>query len=309
MIGKIRKGSGFKGCVDYVLGKRQAVLLHADGVLAESRQGIVRSFLAQASMNPRLGKPVGHIALSYSAADAPRLTDEKMVQLAQEYMREMKITDTQYIIVRHQDREHPHVHIVFNRIGNDGKTISDRNDMYRNEQVCKKLKAEHGLYFAKGKERVKQHRLKEPDKSKYEIYTAVKNEIGKSRDWRQLQERLTEKGITIQFKYKGHTDEIQGISFIKGGYMFKGSEIDRSFSFSKLDKHFGNAGMDTTENSRQQIVSAPILEPEQTPQRNDSPSMGGLFSLFDVSPSAPSDEEIDWNLRKKKKKKKRQLKL
>ena len=36
MIGKIRKGSGFKGCVDYVLGKQQAVLLHADGVLAET---------------------------------------------------------------------------------------------------------------------------------------------------------------------------------------------------------------------------------------------------------------------------------
>ena len=31
MIGKIRKGSGFKGCVDYVLGRQQAVLLHADG--------------------------------------------------------------------------------------------------------------------------------------------------------------------------------------------------------------------------------------------------------------------------------------
>ena len=42
MIGKIRKGSGFKGCVDYVLGKQQAVLLHADGVLAESRQDIMR---------------------------------------------------------------------------------------------------------------------------------------------------------------------------------------------------------------------------------------------------------------------------
>ena len=62
-------------------------------------------------------------ALSYSAVDAPKLTDEKMIQLAQEYMREMKITDTQYIIVRHQDREHPHVHIVFNRIDNSGKTI------------------------------------------------------------------------------------------------------------------------------------------------------------------------------------------
>ena len=131
--------------MDYVLGKQQAVLLHADGVLAESRQDIIRCFCAQASMNPRLGKPVGHIALSYSVNDAPKLTDEKMIQLAQEYMREMKITDTQYIIVRHQDREHPHVHIVFNRVGNDGKTISDRNDMYRNEQVCKKLKAKHAI--------------------------------------------------------------------------------------------------------------------------------------------------------------------
>ena len=32
MIGKIKKGSGFKGCVNYVLGKEQAVLLHADEI-------------------------------------------------------------------------------------------------------------------------------------------------------------------------------------------------------------------------------------------------------------------------------------
>ena len=32
MIGKIKKGSGFKGCVNYVLGKEQAALLHAEGV-------------------------------------------------------------------------------------------------------------------------------------------------------------------------------------------------------------------------------------------------------------------------------------
>ena len=37
MIGKIKKGSGFKGCVNYVLGKEQAALLHADGVLTESQ--------------------------------------------------------------------------------------------------------------------------------------------------------------------------------------------------------------------------------------------------------------------------------
>ena len=302
MIGKIKKGSGFKGCVNYVLGKEQAALLHADGVLTESQGDIIRSFCMQTGMNPDLKKPVGHIALSYSAVDAPKLTDEKMIQLAQEYMCEMKITDTQYIIVRHQDREHPHVHIVFNRIDNSGKTISDRNDMYRNEQVCKKLKAKHGLYFAGGKEQVKQHRLKEPDKSKYEIYTAVKNEIGKSRNWQQLQERLAEKGITVRFKRKGQTDEIQGISFSKGEYTFKGSEIDRSFSFSKLDKCFGYAGMNVA-GSQRQTTFAPVREQALAPGKADSPLITGSLGLFSAS-SPPVDEEPNFNLRKKKKKKK-----
>ena len=305
MIGKIKKGSGFKGCVNYVLGKEKAVLLHAEGVSAESKQDIIRSFCMQTEMNPGLKKPVGHIALSYSVVDAPKLTDEKMVQLAQEYMREMKITDTQYIIVRHQDREHPHVHIVFNRIDNNGKTISDSNDMYRNEQVCKKLKEKHGLYFAKGKEQVKQHRLKEPDKTKYEIYTAVKNEIGKLRNWQQLKEQLTEKGIGIQFKYKGQTDEIQGVSFSKGEYTFKGSEIDRSFSYSKLDKYFGDAGL-TTAGSNKQTITAQTQEPAIN--KSDNSLLAGLGGLFSVS-SSPVDETLENPDLRKKKKKKRQFKL
>ena len=307
MIGKIKKGSGFKGCVNYVLSKEQAALLHAEGVLTESNRDIIRSFILQAGMNPDLKKPVGHIALSYSPVDAPKLTDGKMIQLAQEYMREMKITDTQYIIVRHQDREHPHVHIVFNRIDNNGKTISDRNDMYRNEQVCKKLKAKHGLYFAKGKEHVKQYRLKEPDKSKYEIYNAVKDEIGKSRNWRQLQTRLAEKGIGIHFKYRGQTGEVQGISFSKGEYTFKGSEIDRNFSFSKLDKCFGDVGQAIV-GSNKQTVTAPIQKSVSASDKADNSFIAGLDGLFSGL-SAPADEIPDDSFLRKKKKKKKQLKL
>ena len=94
MIGKIKKGSGFKGCVNYVLGKEQAVLLHADGVLTESRGDIIRSFCMQTGMNPDLKKPVGHIALSYSAVDAPKLTDEKMYEpMSGKWMRTTPIFD------------------------------------------------------------------------------------------------------------------------------------------------------------------------------------------------------------------------
>jgi hypothetical protein len=40
------------------------------------------------------------------------------------------------------------------------------------------------------------------------------------------------------YKYKGKTDEIQGVSFKMGKLCFKGSSIDRGFSFFGLQKTF-----------------------------------------------------------------------
>ncbi len=235
MIGKITKGAAFKGCVRYVADKQDAKLLAADGVLLQDGGSIIRSFITQAMMKPDIKHPVGHISLSYSPDDETRLTDKAMVILAKEYMREMGITDTQYIIVRHHDNGNPHVHLVYNRIDNNGKVISDRNDRYRNEAVCKKLKDKYGLSYGKGKDNVKQHRLRVKDKVKYEIYSAIKAALSKSADWDSFERLLKEKGVTLSYKYKGQTKEVQGISFAKDGISFKGSEVDRSFSYTKID--------------------------------------------------------------------------
>lgn len=304
MIGKITKGSGFRGCVFYVLGKDQAKLLAYSGVLGESRESIIQSFATQRLMNPDIKKPVGHISLSYSVEDAPKLTDRKMIDLAHEYMKEMGIVNTQYIIVRHHDREHPHVHIVFNRIDNNGKTITDKNDRYRNEQVCKRLKQKHGLYFAPGKVSVKQDHLKEPDKTKYEIYTAIKDGLKSAKDWQQLQRHLSKEGIQIRFKYRGQTSEVQGISFTKGEYSFKGSEIDRNFSYSKLNTQLN-------QNNQQQQESVAIKPDSSAPKvTNTGLGIGGSLFGFSPSGSVPDDsEQMRLNELRKKKKKKRRLGL
>ena len=213
MIGKISKGTGFKGCVNYVLGKPDARLLTAEGVLTDSIQTITDCFQTQRMMKPNIRQPVGHISLSYAPEDAPRMTDETLVSLAKEYMQKMGIRDTQYIIARHNDQKHPHVHIVFNRVDNNGRTISDRNDCYRNIKVCKELKEKYGLYFGKGKDRVRTHRLKGNDRTKYEIYHAVKNSLGKSNSWKQFISELSKQGIKTEFKYRGRSNVIQGLAY------------------------------------------------------------------------------------------------
>ena len=263
----------------------------------------MQSFATQRLMNPDLKKSVGHISLNYSVEDAPKLTDWKMIDLAHEYMKEMGIVNTQYIIVRHYDREHSHVHIVFNRIDNNGKTITDKNDCYRNEQVFKRLKQKHGLYFASGKEKVKQKRLKEPDKTKYEIYMAIKNGLKQSKNWQQLQGYLFKNGIQLRFKYKGQTSEIQGISFTKGDYSFKGSEIDRNFSYSKLEAQLNR-------NSQQQHETQTMKPDSSAPKvTNTGLGIGGsLFGFSNLGNVPDNSEQMRLN-ELKKKKKKRRLKL
>ena len=235
MIGKIIKGKSFKHCISYVSGRENSTLLAGEGVFLNDTNSIINSFYMQSLMNPNLSKCVGHISLAFSPDDSPRLTDRFMLQLAKEYMKAMEIKNTQYIIIRHNNTAHPHLHIVFNRVDNDGKTVSDRNDRYRNEKVCKRFKDSYSLTYGKGKEKVNVRKLKGAEQTKYEIYHAIKNTLSKVRNWNQFEETLKQQGISAEYKYRGQTDEIQGISFKKREYSFKGSEIDRNFSYSKLD--------------------------------------------------------------------------
>jgi hypothetical protein len=234
-------------------------------------------------MNPKLAKSVGHIPLAYSKDDVDRLTDEFMVKLAKEYMREMKIGNTQYIIVRHHDREHPHCHIVFNRVSNDGKTVSDKNDHFRNEKVTKALKEKYGLTFGEGKEKVHTRRLKEPDKTKYEIYHAVKSALKLAKNWSQFVSLLKKQNISLKFKYKGKTNEVQGISFNKGDYTFKGSEIDRSFSYSKLNQALTGNGQAVEQHVQAKDTGwNTLIESVGTGIADVATGLGGLL---DIQPS------------------------
>ncbi len=240
MIGKIIAGSSFAGTVGYVI-KKQSRILAAEGIPPPDVREMVQDFKDQTLLNPRLKNTVGHISLSFSSKDAPRMTDTLMRDIAKEYMHRMEITDTQYLLVRHLDQPHPHCHLVYNRVGNNGQTISDKNIKIRNAKVCRALTEKYGLHLAPGKESVRRERLREPDKTKYEIYDAVKTNLPNCGSWNDLELRLKEHGIAVRYKYCGSTNQKQGVLFSKNGFEFSGSKIDWQFSYSKLNRHFTQA--------------------------------------------------------------------
>lgn len=258
MIGKLKKGASFGGCVRYVTGKDEAKILASDGVLLGTNAEIVQSFELQRQLNPRIKKPVGHIALSFKPEDKPRLTDEFMAKIAIEYMQMMGITDTQFIIVRHHNTDNPHCHIVYNRINNDGKLISDRNDYRRNEQVTKALKSKYGLTYGTDKSKTNTRKLRNAERAKYEIHNAVKDALKMADSWEKLRSELAKRGVHLEFVYKDKEQaKVQGIRFSKDGYSFKGTQISRDYSFGKL-----NARLEGTENH----VSARVISTQQYEQ-------------------------------------------
>ena len=124
MIAKIIKGTSLSGMISYMLGKHEGMarVLYAEGVRIDATPSEIASdFSLQASMRPNIKKPVCHTILSFSVDDKERLNDQTMTEIAQDYLKQMGYSDTQYLIVRHLDREHPHLHICINRIGNNGK--------------------------------------------------------------------------------------------------------------------------------------------------------------------------------------------
>ncbi len=307
MIAKIVQGRGFRGAVNYILDKKNARLLFAEGVRLKDKVSVIQSFITQSKLKPKIAKPVAHISLDFSAQDKNELTDKLMVGVAHEYLEKMGYKNTQYIIVRHHDTDHPHIHLVINRIDNKGSRISDKNEKLRNTKVCMELTQKHGLYIASGKENVKEHRLKEPDKTKYEIYQVLQIVIPECRNWQELDAKLRESGITTKLINNGSTDKIQGVRFGKNGYKFNGSKIDRAFSFSKISYQLQqNDRSMQFQREQEQRNSPQNAEGFSSAVGTTVSSLGGIFDLLNAG--SGYDEGYAEYLRQEALKKKRRKK-
>ena len=264
MIAKIKTRADFGGIVNYANDqknkKKSATLLAYEGVCAINNKTIADSFQIQASMRPKVKSPVKHVSLAFSPQDSIHFpNDEKgnalMVEIAKKWMEQMGIRNTQYIITRHHDTEHPHCHIVFNRIDNDGNLISDSNERIRNAKVCRALTKEYKLYFApKNSKARNKSRLRPYQLHKYNLRSSTLDALAASGSWHDFFRMLKEKGIDVRFNRAENSDNIRGISFCMDEFSIAGSKLDSDLSFNRLCVTLGNVAKELMVQPHQTIV-------------------------------------------------------
>lgn len=186
MYGKILHGSFFGGLVNYVNDPRKNATLVAasDGINLSNNQTITDSFVMYAGLSSRTKKPVAHFVLAFSPHDVHRINNTMLKQIVNDYLKRMGYDDNQFVAFRHYDKEHPHVHIIVNRVNFKGKCTKDSHEKDKNIKVCKDLTREYGLYIAKGKEAIKAQRLRTMDAVRYQMMHTVKESLSVSNSWK-----------------------------------------------------------------------------------------------------------------------------
>lgn len=278
MISKVIKpAKSFSRVCRYLLEKRQeARLIVAAGVRDYDYRKMAEDFDLQASENPNLSSPVQHIILAFPPGED--LQDENLAEIAREYLRELEIIQTQYVVVSHREKEHKHLHIVLNRVGNNGRTIKDNFLGLRGKKKAQELTQRHGLASAEKKDLKKTniYQMNAQDRTRYEIYHAIQNSLEKARNITELERVLKATQIEMVYKYKSQTKEVQGVSFKRGQFKYKGSEIDRRFSYRNLQRmidqkreiklHRGKeleTGLKHKEKYKEEDLIALLLKPEE----------------------------------------------
>lgn len=91
-------------------------------------------------------KTMMHISLNPHPDD--RLSEAQYIQIANEYMEKMGFADMPYVVVKHEDIDRHHIHIVALRVRPDGSVIDSRNNYYRSKEITREIERKYGLHTA-----------------------------------------------------------------------------------------------------------------------------------------------------------------
>lgn len=154
MVAKISLGSSLYGAIVYngeKINKEKGRVLDTNKIYNDGSGNIdihraFEDFKRWMPQHTRAEKTMMHISLNPHPDD--RLSEMQYTQLAHEYMEKMGFAKMPYIIVKHEDIDRHHIHIVALRVRPDGSCISDKNNFYRSKEITRELEKKYGLHTA-----------------------------------------------------------------------------------------------------------------------------------------------------------------
>jgi hypothetical protein len=275
LIPKIFKHGNFLPTLKYVLEKEGASIIGTNMNSATPNE-LAREFSLAKRSNPEFKNACAHIILSIPNRSSEHangeyhehLNDLQYSTVGQRFLEDMEylgegLHKSQYVMGRHTDREHEHIHIIASRIKMDATVVPDSWDYRKAEVAARKLEEEFGLEPTPCSNEKVVQKLQEigiiasvsPTLRKPQTIKQLKHTSGKppiveliadavdeaavdKPTFTQLVSRLKEKNIIVHPKLDNQ-DKILGIAYEMNDVKIAGYRIGKGYSFPGLQKYFG----------------------------------------------------------------------
>ena len=242
MIAKAVKGTGFRGALAYDLAAEKGELLDTN-MAGETPRELAAEFGAIRALRPGLTKAVLHVSLS--AAPGEQLSDDQWRDIGQRYLAGMDLDHNQYVLTRHTDTAHDHIHLVANRIDCEGQVVSDSHDYQRMHTLMREIERDYGLQEVTSQPAARHAPTKgelERTLRTGEVSTRPQLQAlcdGAAQDcdsFTAYQERLAAVGVEIIPTVQRDGATLSGLQYRLDGVTMKGSDLGKAYAAAGIQK-------------------------------------------------------------------------
>ena len=228
MVGKGKSIAHSSNAINYVLEKDQAQVLDKHHLVGDCGNEISQEFQLFQELNGRCENNTMSFVISPEIADGKKLSDQEYREIAKEFLQKMNLEKHQSLVVKHQDKEHTHLHIITNRIDPEGRAYKDSYLSKKCQSVSDGIAKERGLVRAK---EIQLERIEKSKTLRKEIYK-THQEVLKSnpKSLGEYSKKMKERGLDIKIT-QNNKGQIQGFRVGIGEKDFKASEIHKNMSF------------------------------------------------------------------------------
>jgi hypothetical protein len=246
---KIQRGSGFRGCAEYLLDHDGGRVIGGN-MCGMTARALSAEFGVARRQRLDIEKPVWHNSLRLPADERVLVDDEKWQEIADDYMRAMGFSDEHPRVYVLHDPDH--VHILASRVGLDGSVYLGRNENLKSTALIQHLEQLHGLTVTKGPKRTEKGRIAPPEVRRMRVgercrYERLMGEPAREELQRLVAEaakgrptasefvaRLQAQGVSVWPKFTG--DKLDGFSFGLGKVAFTGQQLGDRYRWGRLKK-------------------------------------------------------------------------
>lgn len=245
MTGNQIKGKGFRGALRYNLDKvdRHVAEVLDHSFTSVSEKSIMKEVQFVLMLRPNLQKYFYHTSINFPPSED--LSNQMMTQIGRDYLNANGFTQHQFIMFRHKDADHPHLHILVNRIGYDGKVLSDSNDYQRSEKILRDLEMKYNLTRVTPSKEVKARAMTKNElemmrrtnglSQKLKLQVIIKELLRERRSMttQEFIQALKSKGVSVLFN-QASTGFVSGISYRYADFIIKGAKLGNDFKWTSI---------------------------------------------------------------------------